>query len=107
MKVSEMKQSKYLKKEDVGTGQVLTIKNVSSQNVAKEDATPEYKFAVHFMEVEKPLILNAGNMDAIAEITGSDETDDWVGMQVELYEDKNVMWAGKRVGGIRIRQAKQ
>jgi hypothetical protein len=39
----------------------------------------------------------------IAAITHSEESDGWIGKQIMLYNDPNVMFAGKLVGGIRVR----
>lgn len=49
-----------------------------------------------------PLIVNSGNWDQLATAYG-DESDGWRGKPVELYIDPNVMYAGRRTGGIRVR----
>ena len=49
------------------------------------------------------MVLNSTNGQAVAAITGSEETDDWIGRKVVLYDDPNVSFGGKLVGGIRIR----
>jgi len=103
MNISQLKESKFLKKEDVGPGMLLTIASVSQENVAKEGAEQELKWVLHFQESEKPMVLNSTNGQLIAKITGSDETDDWQGHKVVLYEDPNISFAGKIVGGIRVR----
>lgn len=103
MHVSQLKESKFLKKEDVGTGVVGTIREITQENVAKQGAEPEMKFCLHFDEWDKPLVLNSVNGQLIAQIVGSEETDHWMGSQVELYEDPSIMFAGKLVGGIRVR----
>ena len=46
------------------------------------------------------------NFDAVSEIVGDDETDNWPGHQVELYPDKTTM-GGKPVDCIRIRAPAQ
>ena len=105
-KVHEMKESKFLKKEDVGDGVLVTVAKVHKENVALDGADPEYKWCASFQEVAKPMVLNGTNLDAIAEVTGSDDTDLWPGKQVVLYTDANVTFGGKRVGGIRVRAPK-
>ena len=105
-KISEMRESKYLKKEDVGAGALATISDISRQNVAPEGQEPELKWILHFADLEKPLVLNMTNAETIASILGSDDTDDWMGKQIVVYNDPNVSFAGKRTGGIRVRAPK-
>lgn len=64
------------------------------------------RWALHFRELDKPMILNSTNGQIIAKITGSEESDDWDGKQIVLYHDPNVSFGGKLVGGIRVRAPK-
>jgi hypothetical protein len=105
-KANEMLKSKFLKKEDVGVGVLATIRGVSEENVAIEGADPELKWAMTFNELDKPLVLNSTNIHAVVAITGSDDSEDWIGKQIVLYNDPNVSFAGKMTGGIRIRAPK-
>lgn len=103
-RVGEMVESKFLKKEDVGErGVLVTISGCGQVNVSKEGAEPILKWGLSFEELEKPMVLNSTNINACAKVCGSDNTDNWIGKQIVLYEDPNVVWAGKPVGGIRIR----
>jgi len=107
MHISKMTESKYLKQEDVGEeGKLVTIESLKRTNVAREDDEPEFKYVMHFRETPKPLVMNATNIQLCARACGSDETDEWVGKRIVLYADPNVSYAGKLVGGIRIRQPK-
>ena len=103
MNVNELKKSSFLKKEDVGDGTVCTIASVEQINVATEGAPEELKWCLHVEEFDKPMVLNSTNGQAIAKITGSEESDEWTGAKVVLYNDPNVGFAGKITGGIRIR----
>lgn len=104
MHISKMTESKYLKQEDVGEeGKLVTIESLKRTNVAREDDEPEFKYTMLFRENLKPLVLNATNIKLCARACGSDDTDDWIGKKVVLYADPNVSYAGKLVGGIRIR----
>ena len=103
MKIDTMRESKYLKKEDVGAGKLVTISRLEQQNVAMEDQPAEMKWTMYFKEEDKGMVLNWTNIQLTAKATGSDDTDDWVGKQIVLYEDPNVSFGGKLVGGIRIR----
>ena len=98
-----MKETKFLKREDVGAGVLVTIRGLTQENVAKEGAAPEHKWCLHFDELEKPLVLNSTNGQLIAQIAKSEETDDWTGTKVVLYDDPSVSFQGKLVGGIRVR----
>jgi hypothetical protein len=101
--ISVLKSSNFIKKEDCEPPVLLTIDRVAEENVAKEGAPQELKWCVHFKEVEKPMVLNSTNGQIIAQITGSQETDDWAGHKVVLYHDPSVSFGGKLVGGIRCR----
>jgi len=102
-KTSEMRESKFLKKEDVGVGALLTVTGCERHNVAKEGADPEMKWCMTFAEAEKPMVLNATNIQLCESIFASDDTDDWKGKQLVLYTDPNVSYQGKLIGGIRVR----
>lgn len=105
-KISEMRESKFLKKEDVGKGVLATITGCDQQNVAMEGAGAEMKWCLHFKQLDKPLVLNSTNIQLCAQICGSEDTDDWKGKTIVLYTDPNVSYAGKLVGGIRVRKPK-
>ena len=101
-KISEMLPSKYLKKEDVAAPLLLTIHTVTQENVGMGEEM-ESKWILHFAEDIKPMVLNSTNMRLIEMATGSDDTDDWSGRKIVAYSDPNISFAGKIVGGIRLR----
>lgn len=103
MHISALKQSKFLTRADVGAGILVTIKGVHQDNVAKESEPEELKWCMDFKEDVKPMVLNTTNVQIIAMILKSEETDEWPGKQVVLYDDPNVSFGGKLVGGIRVR----
>lgn len=105
-KTSEMRDSKFLKKEDVGRGVLVTITSCIQKNVAKEGADPEMKWCLTFRELDKPLVLNATNVQLCEHIFNSDDTDHWLGKRIVLYTDPNVSYQGKLIGGIRVRAPK-
>jgi hypothetical protein len=98
-----MVESKFLKKEDVGRGTLATIQKCVRYNVALSGAPQELKWCLEFAELDKPLVLNVTNMRLLESITGSDDTDNWIGCKVVLYDDPTIMYAGKVTGGIRVR----
>ena len=106
VKTSQMTSSKYLKQDDIGEGKLVTIKGLRKANVAPDDEPVENKWTMLFEELEKPLVLNATNIQLTERACGSDDTDDWIGKQIVLYVDPNVSYGGKIVGGIRVRARK-
>lgn len=104
--VNDLKKSKFLTRHDVERSVLVTIDHDEEVNVAKEGAEPEMRYALFFKELEKPLILNSTNGQIIAAITGSSDSPEWIGQKVVLYDDPNVSFGGKLVGGIRVRAPK-
>jgi hypothetical protein len=104
--LAEMKQSRFLTKEDVGrAGKVLTIESIDQQNVAPDNKPKEMKWVMHFEEEEfNPMVLNRKNQQLAASILESDNTDMWIGKQIVAYHDPTIDFGGKIVGGIRLRE---
>jgi hypothetical protein len=102
-RTSEMVQSKYLKTADVPDPVIVTVTKVGRVNMAKEDAAPEYKWAIRFQEFDKPMVLNSTNIKIAEKVFGSDNTDDWVGKEIVLFTDDNVTFGGELVGGLRFK----
>ncbi len=119
--VNELSESKYVMKEDVGDGMLVTIKGFKRENVAKESESASIKYILGFNEC-KPLVLNKTNgnrisviMHEIYNITrdyqqdgkgkcpGNERFANWVGKQIVLFNDPTVEFSGKIVGGIRVR----
>lgn len=106
MKVGQMIESKYLKQSDFENDTVVTVQKIGKANIAQEDQSPEYKWLCKFEEFDKPMVLNTTNIQLLAKVCDSDDTDDWIGKKVIVYVDENVSFAGKLTGGLRIRRAK-
>ncbi len=109
MHINKLKESKYLAKEDCMPPLLVTIAGLSSANMAKENEPEETKYILQFQESVKPdgdplkpMVLNTTNGQLIAHVTGSEETDDWVGKKITLYNDPSVSFGGKLTGGIRV-----
>lgn len=102
--INELKESRFLKKEDCGpNGILVTVKDVIQENIAKDGAPEELKWVVEFAETEKPMVLNPTNAQLIAAITGKPNTEDWNGARIVLYNEPSVQFQGKITGGIRVR----
>jgi hypothetical protein len=104
MHIDELRESRFLKQSEVDPPEVVTISACRQVDVAKEGAEPEMRWCLMFHELDKPMTLNSTNGQLIAKITGSEESDGWIGKQIELYRDENVSFGGKLVGGIRVRK---
>jgi hypothetical protein len=105
MKRSELFPSRFLKHSDLqGRAITVTIESVQQEEVGDEE---RLKPVVHFRGRQKGLVLNATNYDTLADIYG-DETDDWVGLLIELYPARTP-FKGKMTDCIRVRvpEAKQ
>lgn len=103
-RVHEMIESKYLKKEDVGEdGTVVTIATIDRVNVAAKGEEPEHKWVMGFEEFDKPMVLNPTNLKLAEKALGSDDTDDWMGKKIIVYNDPNITFGKELVGGIRIK----
>jgi len=103
-KVSDMIQSKYLRKEDFDEDRVLTIKSLSLE-VMPGDAGDQ-KWVLYFREEAKGMALNITTIRVLEQAYG-DESDHWIGNKVKVYVDPNVSFGGKIVGGLRLRTPKQ
>jgi len=106
-KISEIKDSKYLTKDDCGTGILVTVGQCTQQDIAMQGQPEDLKWVLHFSEPEaKPMILKSVNAQLIAAALGSEDTDDWIGKKIVLFHDHTVQMMGKVVGGIRARAPK-
>ncbi len=104
MKRSDAFPSSYLKQDDLprppGTMHA-TIEDVRTETMPSDDKAE--KPVMYFTsDTFKPMVINGGNWDLLEAAYGVD-SDDWRGKPVELYVDPNVMYAGRRTGGIRVR----
>lgn len=97
MNISGAFPSTYLKAADLQGRRV----SVTMANVHMEDIGGEQKPILSFVGKEKGLVLNKTNANMIAEITGSEETDEWEGQTIVLYPTKTD-FQGKRVDAIRV-----
>ena len=68
----------------------------------RESGKKKIKFVIFFKSLDKGLILNATNKDELVVKLGKNPAS-WRGAEVGLFVDPNVMFAGKRVSGLRLR----
>jgi len=94
----------FLKKADVNPPVVWTITDAKEQTVTAPGKPPQDKVVLFFDGSRKGLVLNMACGDALYDITGHEDPEEWIGQQVELFVDDNVNYAGKRIGGVRLRK---
>jgi hypothetical protein len=91
---------KYFSSGDLGNKTITaTIKDVLLVTVKGQDGDEQQKLVVYLDGQQQGLLLNKTNYYTIKKLTGSTQTDDWLGFVIELYQDPNE-W-------IRIRQPQQ
>ncbi len=82
-------------------------KRIAEEEYKKATKEPDNKWIVHFQEFEKGMVLNWTNIQLVAKALDSEETNDWIGRQIVIFEDPNVSFGGELVGGIRVRAVKK
>jgi hypothetical protein len=110
MRKEQAMPSKYLGKVDFPQPTLVTISRVDLQEVKNDSGNFETKAVMYVsnpsnveLDTARGIILNVGNWDSCEEISGQPDSDDWCGTEIVVYEDPSVMFAGKKVGGLRIR----
>lgn len=99
MKSSDIFPSKYLRAADLnGAEPIVTIDRVVTETLGDES-----KPVMYFKGKDKGLVMNKTNWNAVEELTGEDDSDNWKGTGIKLVTVK-VEFQGKRVPAIRIEQ---
>ncbi len=91
----------YLKKEQIAEPIKVTVKGTVAEEIEGVE-----KLVVYFDELKGGLVLNKTNIRTLIEEFGTDETSDWNGKDIVLWNDMNVQFQGKR-GGLRLRAVHQ
>lgn len=96
--------SKFLSGPDIGDKKIRTkiTKLRKEEMIDKDTGKKKIRFVVSFDSIDKPLIINATNKNVLVDALGRNPAA-WVGASVGVFFDRDVMFAGKRVGGIRLR----
>lgn len=109
--IGEMFPSKYLQPEDLKPGiTAVTIRSVELLSAARkqgysEDGELETQWLVKLDEFRKPMKLKSINARTIADVLGSDLTEDWVGQAIGIYSVAITAY-GKRMNVINVDIAK-
>lgn len=103
MNINTAFPSKYVKASDLkDQTHVVKIADVKIEEVGQNKDT---KPVAYFEGRSKGMVLNKTNSRKIAQIAGSPETEDWVGVEVAIYPTETE-FGGESVECIRIKAPK-
>ena len=107
MNINELFPRRYASAEELqGKEATLTIFRVALEKMRPNAQSPEMqKLVVYFSPAGKGVVASKTLAHQIAEITGSEETDDWRGKALTLYPEE-VTVAGKRMTVFRAKRPK-
>lgn len=88
-----------------GEEKIVTIKQVRREIVTGAEGKKEECTVVHFVEPEKPLILNATNGKAIQKVAGSGYIEEWAGVRI-ILKVETVKAFGDIVDAVRVSKKK-
>jgi hypothetical protein len=94
---------RFLSSSDIGDRKIRTkIQKVGKEELSKKDGTKRWRLVLSFESLDKPMVVNATIKDLLVATLGRVPAK-WIGASVGVFVDPTVMYAGKRVGGIRLR----
>ena len=87
VKLDKMFPSRYIKGQDLqGRAMNVTITRIQPEKMRPNPQGPELdKFVLYVEEGKKGIVLSKTLASQIAQILGSDESDDWIGKKVTLF----------------------
>jgi len=95
--------SQYLSATDIGDRRLRTkILKVRKAELRGSDDKKKMKFILFLESIDKPMVLNATNKNALVE-TLRRAPASWIGATIGVYVDPNVTFAGKPTKGLRLR----
>lgn len=101
--MSIISTGKYLKRESVTEeGTTHRILGCREESLSIGDGANEKKWVLELSDL-KPLILNATNIRRLVAAFNTQETDEWTGKSIVVYDDPAIEFGGKVVGGVRLR----
>lgn len=98
-----LKGSAYIKRQDLGPDgeRDYTIHDVAVAEFKDQRGATEQKLQL-VLDDGARLTLNATNLRALTKALSPD-TAQWTGRSIRLWFDEGVMYAGRVIGGIRLR----
>jgi hypothetical protein len=95
--------SKFLSATDIGTRKIRTkIVKVRKEEMRGQDGTKRTRFVLFLEALDKALVLNAINKDRLVDGLGRVPAK-WVGASIGVFVDPDVVFGGKKTGGVRLR----
>jgi hypothetical protein len=79
----------------------VTVKSVTKEEIHNGKGSKDTVATVHTTET-KPFVLSNINMKTIVRMSRKVDTNDWVGMQIELYIEEGIKAFGKMHDVIRV-----
>ena len=81
---------------------------VKSEEITGEKGRKDKEPVIYFKEIgedgrQLKMVGNVTNMKTIEKVTGTPFIEEWGGHKILVFADPNVMFAGDKVGGIRVR----
>jgi hypothetical protein len=102
MKLDQLFPSKYLRSADLGGETKIVVVDRVEYETFKNDGKEEKKAVLHFRGGGlKPFITNKTNSLVMAELSGSDDADDWGGTRIALSPTV-VSFKGKATQSVRV-----
>lgn len=103
MDINKAFPSQWLTAGDIGDATpIVTISHVEFKEVGQ---TKDIKPVLFFEGKQKGMVCNKTNAKTIAQISGSQDTDDWAGTRVQMYVAM-VSFQGEEVEALRVRLPK-
>lgn len=91
----------FLDDKGIYTKKIVTIKGVTKEEIHNGKGGKELVATVHVNET-KPFVLSKKNLKTIVRITRKINTDEWVGMRIELFIAENQKAFGNIFDVIRV-----
>ncbi len=98
-------ESKYLSQVDLPDDSlVLTMNGFSQEETQGFDGKSETLTLMHFLGDHKPMVIKPTNRDILKEL-GFKTAGDCRAREITVWIDHTVKYAGRKVGGLRLRAA--
>lgn len=92
----------YLTREDFPEPRILEVVEAREEETHPPNKEPTIKWVLYFGDLTKGLVLNKTNSEFMANLTGKDNPEDWVGTVVEVFNNKTVRAPDGTYGGVRF-----
>lgn len=104
MKLNEAFPSRYLNAADAKPPRTVTMAGIRQEEVGQQK---DLKWVLYLHNEPKGIVLGKTIWAQIAYVTGSDDTDGWMGKQIEIYQELVRNPQGQMVPGLRVRAPQQ